>query len=393
MKKTTAIIIALALGFAGAPAQSSVTALNSAAAIIDDVRSELAPDSRQSICEVRAFTDPDGVLVVGGAVSDSLVGKTIRGRLAASHIDYADSITVLPYNSWAQVRLSVASLRTAGRHSAEMATQAVMGTPLRVLQKGKEWWRVQCPDGYIAWIPTSSVVKKSVADLKAWRARRRFIVTSRDQIRVYSTPTATDPRSVVSDLVNGCIVSSPASAPHVSNGRLEIELPDGRRGYADASALRPVEEWAAQNFNADTILDMAYSLEGTPYLWGGTSSKAADCSGLAKVSYFANGIILLRDASQQARTGRRIEARDWRRCQAGDLLFFGNAKTGKVTHVAIYDRDGNYVHSSGRVRRNSVDPESESYLTTPFLHAVRIAGMEETPGIIRARNHPWYFDK
>ena len=38
--------------------------LNRAAAIIDDVRSELAPDSRQSICEVRAFTDPDGVLVL-----------------------------------------------------------------------------------------------------------------------------------------------------------------------------------------------------------------------------------------------------------------------------------------------------------------------------------------
>ena len=62
-----------------------------------------------------------------------------------------------------------------------------------------------------------------------------------------------------------------------------------------------------------------------------------------------------------------------------------------MTHVAIYDHDGNYVHSSGRVKRNSVDPESESYLTTPFLHAVRIAGNEETPGITRARNHPWYF--
>lgn len=76
---------------------------------------------------------------------------------------------------------------------------------------------------------------------------------------------------------------------------------------------------------------------------------------------------------------------------AGDLLFFGNAKTGRVTHVAIYDHDGRYIHSSGRVKRNSVDPESPEYLTTPFLHAVRIAGNEGTPGITPVKDHPWFF--
>ena len=177
----------------------------------------------------------------------------------------------------------------------------------------------------------------------------------------------------------------------IENGRLRIELPDGRTGYVDATAMIPIEQWAAQDFDPDLILDTAYSMEGTPYLWGGTSVKALDCSGLAKVSYFANGIILMRDASQQALTGTRIETANWRTCRPGDLLFFGNATTKKVTHVAIYDSNGNYVHSSGRVKRNSVDPDSPNYLTTPFLHAVRIAGNEETPGIIRARNHPWYF--
>ena len=156
--------------------------------------------------------------------------------------------------------------------------------------------------------------------------------------------------------------------------------------------MTPIEEWAAQEFNPETILDIAYSMEGTPYLWGGTSVKSLDCSGLAKTSYLANGLILMRDASQQALTGTRIEPENWRDCQAGDLLFFGT-RNGRVTHVAIYDHDGSYVHSSGRVKRNSVDPESDSYLSTPFLHAVRINGNQGTRGITRAAQHPWYFNK
>ena len=130
---------------------------------------------------------------------------------------------------------------------------------------------------------------------------------------------------------------------------------------------------------------------GSPYFWGGTSVKNLDCSGLSKVSYLANGIILRRDASQQALTGTRLSARDWRNYKPGDLLFFGNKKTGKVTHVAIYDRDGYYVHSSGLVRRNSVDPFSPDYLRDDFLHAVRIHGNEGTDGITYVRDHPWYF--
>lgn len=63
-----------------------------------------------------------------------------------------------------------------------------------------------------------------------------------------------------------------------------------------------------------------------------------------------------------------------------------------MTHVAIYDADGNYVHSSGRVKRNSVDPASPDYLTTHFLHAVRIHGNEGSDGITRAADHPWYFN-
>lgn len=392
MKQFAILATYICLSAAGGLAQSSVDALNNAKRIVSDIKTRFVPDARQNVFDIKAFTDNDGLLTIKGVTSDSLAFKALKNELVSAGIEFTDSTTLLPFDNWALVRLSVASLRAKGAHAAELTTQALMGTPLRILDRQGEFYHVQAPDGYVAWVPTSSVVRKSDSEIKSWKSGKRFIMTSPFQIAAYNSPSTKSVRDVVTDLVRGCIVSIPGSVPVVENGRLLIELPDGRTAYADASALTPIEEWAAQDFDADTILDAAYAIEGTPYLWGGMSTKALDCSGLAKTAYFANGIILMRDASQQALTGKRIEAKDWRLCRPGDLLFFGNAKTGKVTHVAIYDSKGNYIHSSGRVKRNSVDPESESYLTTLFLHAVRIDGSEETPGITRARNHPWYFN-
>lgn len=383
-----AMLLMSALGF-GASAQSSTNDVERANRILDQVKAEYAPDGRQIVYTLHAYNNSEGVLTVGGTISEERVLLRARAHLSLEGISYVDSIKVYPTDRWAQVRIPAASLRTAGRHAAEMATQAVLGTPVRVLENEGEFWRVQTPDGYIAYVPSSSLASKTPEQMEAWRNADRYVVTDLYQIRAYTTPTANGPREVVTDLVNGCIVEA-AGPDSIAAERRHILLPDGRTGWVDCSAITPIAQWANQDFDAEKILDIAYSMEGTPYLWGGTSTKALDCSGLAKVSYLSNGIILMRDASQQALTGTRIEANNWRDCRAGDLLFFGT-RSGRVTHVAIYDHDGNYVHSSGRVKRNSLDPESPAYLPNNFLHAVRIGGNEGTPGITRAKDHPWYF--
>ena len=270
-------IIALALAVFPTAAQSSANMLAKAQTCIADVKARFAPDSRQAVYDIKAYNDNSGSLTVGGEVSDSTAASATRRALAEAGIDYADGIKQLPYDKWAQVRISAASMRTAGRHSAEMATQAVLGTPLRVLTKGSDWWRVQTPDGYIAWIPASSVVAKTPAQMQEWRKTKRFIVTSPYQIRAYKTPNTNGLRDVVTDLVNGCIVTVPGNEMSVVDGRVCVELPDGRTGFVDVDDLTPIETWAAQNFDAERILDIAYSMEGTPYLWGGTSTKALDC--------------------------------------------------------------------------------------------------------------------
>lgn len=358
--------------------------------VVDAVKARLAPDKRQIIYDVTVEPASDDRVLIDGIISEALVADSLVAALDAARLSYVNSLVVSPADRWALPKIAVANMRTTPGHGAEMASQALMGMPLRLLEKQGDWWRVQSPDGYIAWVVDNSLAFKTYDEMKKWRSAPRVVVTSIYQTRAYNSPSATGVREVVTDLVNGDIVELASSK--AEKGRLRVILPDGREGWVASADVTPIVDWAAQNFDAQRILDMAYSMEGQPYLWGGTSTKSLDCSGLAKVSYLSNGIILRRDASQQALTGRRIEARDWRDCRAGDLLFFGNAKTGRVTHVAIYDSNGDYVHSSGRVKRNSVDPTSPTYLTTPFLHAVRIDGCEGTDGITPARNHPWYFN-
>lgn len=376
----------LTMAAAGSASAHCANPPRTAEKVLAEAKALYAPDTRQNVWTLKAKNTAQGTVITGD--TEAAIAPDVRRMLSEAGIKYIDSINVIKENGFALVNISVAHMRTRPGHSQELASQAIMGMPVRLLDKNGEFWRAQTPDGYIAYIIGNSLQRKTDAEMEAWRKASRLVVTSPYQVRAWDSPNTTSLRHVVTDLVNGSIVEGPLS---IDDNRYEIALPDGRRGWVDMDAVTPIEKWADQPFDAEKILDLAYSMEGQPYLWGGTSTKSLDCSGLSKVCYLSNGIILMRDASQQALTGRRIDASDWRNCQAGDLLFFGNASTGKVTHVAIYDHDGKYVHSSGRVKRNSVDPADPTYLTTPFLHAVRIHGSEGTKGIVKAINHPWYF--
>lgn len=92
------------------------------------------------------------------------------------------------------------------------------------------------------------------------------------------------------------------------------------------------------------------------YLWGGTTAPNYDCSGLMQAAFASVGVWLPRDSYQQASFTHTIEASA---LEPGDLLFF--QETTRVSHVALYLGDGNYLHSSGTERgRNGIgiDPFS-----------------------------------
>ena len=356
---------------------------------LNNLKQRIAPDKRTAIWDVTA-KQQGGNWVLTGTVGTQAQKKAIQAAMLKSGCRYVDKLTVLEdgipaARKWALVKLSIATLRTEPKHSAEIATQGIMGAPVKVLQKCDDWYRVQMADDYIAYVPESSLSFKSEAQMKAWRKAKRYIVTAYDSRLV----TQAGGDETVSDLVMGNILELKT----VQGKWIKLTTPDGRVGWVEAADVAELSQWSKQGFNAAQIEKTARRMMGSSYLWGGTSTKVTDCSGLSKVSYLSNGIILQRDASQQALTGKIMKkGTDWRQYETGDLLFFGNEKTGRVTHVGIYLCDGKYIHCSGQVKINSLIPTASDY---PYLYspitASRIKGMVGTKGIVALKNHPWYF--
>ena len=153
----------------------------------------------------------------------------------------------------------------------------------------------------------------------------------------------------------------------------EVMLPSGKTGYVQSKMLKrhegfrsiAVGEGSAESISPETteaIIAEAMKLVGVPYLWGGMSAKGVDCSGLVRISHIMNGILLPRNASQQVKCGDRVPLDS---LQRGDLVFFGTPATDdkpmRVTHVGIYLGNNRIIHSSHRVRINSLIPGDADY--------------------------------
>jgi hypothetical protein len=245
---------------------------------------------------------------------------------------------------------SVADIRREPDHATELLTQAIMGETMAVLDRRGDWCFVILEDGYHGWVRSWYVQPAGPGAVERFRSRSGHLVRA-PIAYVLSEPS---PGSLpVSDITAG----SPVAVVGEESGYAVVEIPGGRGGYIDPGALEPVRP--PGGVDGGRIIARALQFLGITYIWGGTSGKGFDCSGLVKRVFAMEGIAVPRDSDQQAAAGREVPIRARDEFDTGLLLFFGEG--GRITHVAISLGKGRFVHAYGDVRVNSLAAADELY--------------------------------
>ena len=296
----------------------------------------------------------------------------------------------------AVVEFSTSYLRLKPDYESPLETQELMGTVVEIVSEQSYWMEVITPQPYRAWCTNQGLVEMTEDELKAYTDAPK-VMYNELYGHIYTEPTFKSP--TLCDLVGGDLLRfgpqekcSEKRAGKALRGRwTQVMLPSGKTGYVPSKELKLHEGWtsiakgegSAESISpemTEKIIAEAEKLLGVPYLWGGMSAKGVDCSGLVRISHIMNGILLPRNASQQVFCGDRVEiprhggSETYDRegalttvanLERGDLVYFGTPATDekpmRITHVGIYLGDNRIIHSSHRVRINSLIPGDADY--------------------------------
>ncbi|MCI3938185.1 C40 family peptidase [Chryseobacterium aahli] len=208
--------------------------------------------------------------------------------------------------------VTVAPVRAENSDRAEIVTEILFGESADILEVNKNWTKIKMHyDGYEGWMDTKQI--KHVTD--EYLANRKVTLITED----FASIMTNDGRTLLS---MGSEVEYPAVASRRSHDLRE------------------------------SIALTAKEFLNVPYLWGGKSFFAVDCSGFVQLVYKIHNVKMPRDTYQQAEVGDVLSFVE--ESQPGDLAYFENSE-GKIIHVGIMLENQKIIHASGKVRIDTLD--------------------------------------
>jgi gamma-D-glutamyl-L-lysine dipeptidyl-peptidase len=205
-------------------------------------------------------------------------------------------------------------------------TQLLVGEPVVVRGERDGWSEIVAPwqrsggrpDGYPGWVRSAHLGDP---------------VTSSDHPRAWvvsRTAVCSTDRGEPEELSVGTVLS----VDGVDGETVTVRLPTARTGHVPLSSVRLAGPGTPAG--VDEVLAVARSFVGLRYLWGGTSGWGVDCSGLVHLAWRSQGVLLPRDAHEQA-DSPLVEDVALDDVRPGDLYFF--ARPGeRIYHVGFVTR-------------------------------------------------------
>ena len=96
----------------------------------------------------------------------------------------------------------------------------------------------------------------------------------------------------------------------------------------------------------DKVVAEVNKYQGVPYLWGGSTPTAFDCSGLIQwVVKKTHGVTIPRTTAMQYDKWGKAMKKNLREAEPGDLVYFKTRGSSPVSHVGVYVGDNKFIHA------------------------------------------------
>ena len=235
------------------------------------------------------------------------------------------------------VNASVVNIYSDPDFKSAVVTQGLLGESCVIMDSKGDWFNVNQWDCYSGWIHKhQGILTDKTYDANLTVFEMDGVVTKERE------------KTVIRDLTFGNNLNGKPMS-----GGFSVTLPDGEKGWTSTLLGRMTEQPTRKS-----IIRLARSFMGVPYLWGGKSPHGFDCSGYIQTIYKTFNIELPRDAHQQADHFKESTI-TMEQAKQADLHFFKTR--GKITHVALAEENGYFLHAQGWVKEESFDSRAPNF--------------------------------
>ena len=269
---------------------------------------------------------------------------------------------------FAAVQHTLADVFAEPDASSERLTQCIFGDVVRIDDE-TEWWfavSVGPEPSLTGWMHKSELLVLPADATYIKERKLTTIIIRQNGSEVSIWPSQTIPIAIGTELPfigenkewylvrlpnndvgkisrKSVMAAQPAAQPLIRMARVE----DQRQQAAPAAAPRRRQDRRMQErrmLERHEIIETAQQYVGKNYVWGGTTPRGFDCSGLTYFVFRLNGIELPRLSSLQYRTslGQKVKKAN---LHEADLVFFETYRPGP-SHVGIYIGGNRFIHAS-----------------------------------------------